>query len=130
MWNILIAEDDLEICKRLVAGLSKVAHCTAVHSGEEAVENYQDSIKTNSPFDFILLDVSMPIMDGFEALKTIRENEAETISKEVIIIMVTTYDNPLMDALNMGWDDFITKPADTDILIEHMQKLIGNPALD
>ena len=130
MWNILIAEDDLETCEYLTKSLNKTAHCTVVHNGEEAVAAYQDSIKSNKPFDFILLDVNMPIMDGFETLKTIREKELETAAEEIFIIMITTYDNPLMDKLNMGWDDFITKPVDIDILIRHMQKLTGNVAVD
>ena len=125
MWNVLITEDDSEICEQLTQGLSKVAHCTTVHNGEKAVQAYKASIKAEKPFDFILLDVTMPIMDGFETLKVIRDEESKTDIKEVFIIMITTYDNPLMDKINMGWDDFITKPVEIEKLIKHMENLIG-----
>ncbi len=126
MWKVLVAEDDAQNKKSLLSALNGVAEYTDVSTGKEALEAYQKSIKTNQLFDFILLDVTMPEMDGFETLKAIREEEERNSgSKEVRIIMITAYKDSLMEKYNMGWDDFITKPIEKDKLLAHMQALIN-----
>jgi two-component system chemotaxis response regulator CheY len=127
MWQVLVVDDEIELRQKIVQGLSKVAVCADVSSGEQAIKVYKESIEFKKPFDFILLDVWMPEMDGFEVLKFIRDEEKkrDDPEKDAIIIMTTAYGDSLMNQINMGWDDFITKPVDAGILIEHMKKLIS-----
>jgi len=126
MWKILIAEDSPEDQKVLLDGLKNLAECYVAVTGQEALDQYYKAIKTNIPFDFILLDITMPEMDGFEVLKAIRAYEAKLkeSKQESFVIMVTAYRDTLMEKYNMGWDDFMIKPIDPKALIQKMKDLI------
>ena len=129
-WNILIAEDDLKIRAQLIKALHPHAACTTVENGAEALVAYEKSVKKKHHFDFVLLDVTMPNLNGFEVLKKIRaseEDEKNASSRPSIIIMVTAYRDSLMEQYNMGWDEFITKPIDTIMLVAKMEQLAASP---
>ncbi|MGE0267853.1 MAG: PleD family two-component system response regulator [Candidatus Omnitrophota bacterium] len=126
MLNILIAEDDPADAQKLVQGLSGVADCHVTKDGTETIELYKSSIKDNLRFDFILLDVQLPRINGFDILKTIRkleESRQEIPSRETKVIMITTYKDSLMENYNMGWDDFMSKPVDIAILKTRLKEL-------
>ena len=100
MWRILIAEDDPKTRETLVQGFKKTAHCVSVANGDEALKTYQTARKSKKPFDFILLDVTMPGTDGFKVLQTIRDQEEKNphpLQKESRIIMITAYKNSLLE---------------------------------
>lgn len=125
-WNILIAEDDLTARADLLKSLYTIAHCTTVANGQEAIKAYEKSLKRKQPFDFILLDVVMPITDGFDVLRAIRqheENQTKILPHTSRIIMITSFKDSLMEHYNMGWDEYITKPIDTNILIKKMVEI-------
>jgi len=128
MWNVLVVDDDLTNCQQIVRALENIAHCTTAVDGLKAIKTYQKSRRTKKYFDFILLDVTLPEMDGFEILRKIRTEEEKrqetTVAPRPFILMITAYKDSLMDKYNMGWDDFITKPVDPPKLIEHMKALI------
>jgi len=127
MWNVLIVEDHPDHRQRLVDALENNAHCITCTNGDEAIEIFKQWQDQGKWFDFILLDVTMPQKDGFEVLKTIRSLEEASnpeSGQESQIIMITSFKDSLMENYNMGWDDFITKPIDPDILIERMQSLL------
>ena len=128
-WNILIAEDDLKIRAQLLKAFHHIAHCITVENGEEALKAYQKAIKKKQPFDFILLDVTMPNVNGFQVLKTVRANEENLENsslKPARIIMITAYKDSLMENYNLGWDEYMTKPVNTEILIIKMKQMMGN----
>lgn len=126
MWKVLIAEDNVESQKVLLDGLKNLAECCVAPTGQDALDQYQKAVKTKTPFDFILLDVTMPEMDGFQALKAIRahEEKLKEAKQESFVIMVTAYRDTLMEKYNMGWDDFMIKPIDPKALIQKMKDLI------
>ena len=126
-WNVLIAEDDLQSRAHLLKALHKIADCQTVENGEEAIKAYRRAKKKKHPFDFILLDVTMPLLSGFEVLKIIRTGEeavSNPPSKCTRIIIITAYKDSLMENYNMGWDEYITKPIDAGILIKKMNRVI------
>ena len=126
-WNILIAEDDLKSRADLLKALGTIANCTSVDDGEKALKIYRQSLKKKKPFDFILLDVTIPTLSGFDILKAIRtEEEArENAAKNSRIIMITAYKDSLMKLYNMGWDDYISKPIDAHKLIQRMRAIVS-----
>lgn len=126
MWKVLVAEDDPENRQIVLNALKNIAECSIATTGQEALELYQRSRKTKTPFDFALLDVTMPQVDGFEVLKTIRQEEEKSSARkrETLVIMITAYRDSLMEKYNMGWDDFITKPVEASRLIDHMKGLL------
>ncbi len=119
MWKVLVAEDDEKTAQSIVKSLKGLARCRAARDGEEALTLFRKSRKGKRPFDFILLDVTMPKMDGFDVLRAIRAEDPD----ETRVIMITAFRDSLMTHYNIGWDDFITKPVDPALLIEHMRTL-------
>ncbi|MCD4667056.1 MAG: response regulator [Sulfurimonas sp.] len=100
---------------------------TNATNGQEAL----DLLDTES-FDVVLLDISMPVMDGLEALNKIRENQK---FKNLPILMVTANIEKEHDAILRGASDFISKPYDIEIMcartinyakMHHNHKLIEN----
>ena len=102
--KILIVEDDGNIRELLRLYLEREGYeITEASNGEEGVEQWR---KVNP--DMILLDVMMPIMDGWQVCKIIREE-----SKVPIIILTAkgeTFDK--VNGLEMGADDYIVKPLE------------------
>lgn len=80
-------------------------------------------VKTHKP-DLILLDLQMPVMNGFEVLKILK-NDPET--KAIKIVAVTSYAmaGDKEKILEAGADDYISKPLNTRELPEKVKKLLG-----
>ena len=128
MWRVLIVDDDPQIRRGLQQGLSGMSDCTGVDNSDDALKVFKQALKSEFPFDFVLLDVFLSEKedDGFEVLKRIRtceEQHKREGGREVFVIMITTYRDSLMERYNMGWDDFITKPIEAEKLISHMKAL-------
>ena len=116
MYTILIIEDDEAICKELQMLLEK--------QGYEAVcwnlqEDIKELVKTLDPHN-ILLDINLPQMDGFTICSQLR-----SFSK-VPIIFVTSRNTDMDElcSMQMGGDDFITKPYNTSILLARIAALL------
>jgi len=107
MPTILLCDD--EIMNRQVA--SKILH----KEGFEVIEtdNAIDAIKIakNTTIDLILMDLMMPIMDGYEATKIIKE-DAELSTIPLIIISALSDNKSIIKGLELGADDHLTKPFD------------------
>ena len=131
-WNVLVAEDDLHCRAHLLKALSPVARCVTVENGAEAVAAYQKAVKKKQPFDFLLLDITMPELDGFQVLRAIRAEEETSDPQRqhtIKVVMITAYKDSLMERYNMGWDDFITKPVDVNKLTAKMRSLADSSGL-
>ncbi|MBW4056927.1 MAG: response regulator [Proteobacteria bacterium] len=106
--------DDVEMNRELLAiFLEGRATSVVAESGEEALQLVEDALGADAYFDLICMDISMPGMDGHEALKKIREVEAASGCARAIVFMVTGSSSPddMFDALiNGGCDDYLTKP--------------------
>ncbi|MDH7481003.1 MAG: response regulator [Armatimonadota bacterium] len=105
--NILVADDEVNLCKILEAELKNAGYAvTVVHDGVQAVEKAREI-----DFDIIVLDLRMPEMDGLNALREIRKHD-----KETPIIIMTAYENhdTMASALSMGATACINKPFDLD----------------
>ncbi len=110
-FSILILEDEPNLAFTLKLNLEEEGYSvTHAKSGQEAIELFQHS----TVFDLILLDVMVPDRDGFEVLKEIR-----VIDPQVSVLMLTARagDNERLKGLELGADDYITKPF-------HLQELI------
>ena len=115
--HILVAEDDegnyllaQTILKR--AG----AHVIRALNGVEAV----DVIKKRNDIDFVLMDIKMPLMDGIEATRIIRETNPELI---IIALSAYVFTEQGQNIFSAGFNYFITKPFDADALISVLKKI-------
>lgn len=115
--HALVVEDSRFNQQVVCEYLSKVGVTFSIaNNGKEALE----LLETNS-CDFILMDLQMPVMGGFEATKVIRSDEKY---KEMLIIAVTanTYKEDMVKCLEIGMDDFVAKPIHPDILYDKILK--------
>ncbi len=126
--KILVAEDDFASRRFLAKFLSQFATVDITVDGVEALDAYLLAEKDNSPYDLICLDIVMPKVDGVEVLKSIRDYESSKgimPDKRVkIIITSALHETHLVQkSFEFGCEAFITKPIDTEKLIEVMVKL-------
>ena len=102
MYNILVCDDDKEIVKAIEIYLSKEGYkIYKAYNGEECLNKLE-----KNEIHLIILDIMMPVKDGIETLKEIREKE--TIP--VIMLSAKSEDEDKINGLNLGADDYITKP--------------------
>lgn len=126
--KILLAEDDFVTRKFMSNFLSKYGECDAVADGLEAFNAYRMALEEEKPYDFICLDISMPLMDGYQVLANIRNLEKEkNIPKEkmVKIIMTTALNDEksMTTAFELGCTSYSGKPIDKDHFEEALKKL-------
>ncbi len=114
--HFLVAEDNeinAEILKELLEMES--ATCEITENGSLALKRFEHA-KVNE-FDAVLMDVQMPVMNGFEATKAIRMLEREDAKRILIVAMTANaFAEDVKDALNAGMDAHVAKPIDMDIL--------------
>ncbi|GMT49952.1 MAG: GGDEF domain-containing protein [bacterium] len=109
--GVLVIEDDQEIREQLSIFLKRIVGTPYVdENGEKGLEAF----KTFRP-DIVITDIRMPVMDGLEMAKAIKEMDIN-----VPIIVTTAYNETqfLLNAIEMGLDKYVVKPTDTDILVE------------
>ena len=75
--KILLAEDDFASRKFMDKQLSRYGECDVMVDGEEAVDAFLMALEDDEPYDLACLDVMMPVMDGYQVLKAIRDIEAQ-----------------------------------------------------
>lgn len=115
--KILFAEDDVNLAKVLVAYLTEkgyeVSHAT---NGEIAYELF-----CQNSYDICLIDVMMPLMDGFTLAQEIRK-----VDKKIPLIFLTAkaLQEDMIKGLSIGGDDYITKPFPRDVLLARIQALL------
>ncbi len=123
--QILLAEDSPANQKLAVGILSREGHTVTVASnGEEAVQRYSEQA-----FDIILMDIQMPLMDGMEAARTIRRNEASS-GQHIPIVAMTAHAMPGdRDAcLSAGMDDYVPKPIRVQQLHQALSRFFSAAA--
>jgi signal transduction histidine kinase len=123
----LIVEDNLTNQKLLAKILIKLGVMNEVaNHGREAL----DWVERNS-FDFVLMDVQMPIMDGLEATRAIREREKLLLLAPVPIIGVSADARPehQLMALKSGMDDYVTKPYHRETIMKVLLKWSSKMAI-
>ena len=114
--RIFIIEDDVKIRNELKAFLEKYGYeCMASDGFDNVVD---DALISKS--HLILLDINLPLYDGYHICREIRR------SSDVPIIMVTSRDSDSDELMSMtlGADDFITKPYNTQVLLAHIQSVL------
>ncbi|RKY34251.1 MAG: response regulator [Candidatus Omnitrophota bacterium] len=128
MWKILVVDDDFITRKLTIEMLKEQAMCDTAANGKEAMQAYQHSLDTKQNYDLILLDVSMPEIDGLGVLRLIREQEKEDgvlLGEGIPIIIVTAYKKTFTDAFTQGCDDYLLKPLFAKTLIEKITAMVG-----
>lgn len=123
--HLLLAEDNelnSEIAYEILTGFG--FRVDVVVNGREAVDKVTDSI--TDPYDLVLMDIQMPIMNGLEATKAIRDISDQKLSKTPIVAMTANaFDEDRKVASEAGMDGFITKPIILDEVISVISNILN-----
>ena len=124
--HILLAEDNelnMEIAEFMLQ--NEGAEVTKAWNGQEAVERFRKS--KLGEFDVILMDIMMPVMNGYEAAKRIRSLDREDARRIPIIAMTANaFTEDRLKAKEVGMDEHISKPVDVKLLLKVIYKLVEN----
>jgi DNA-binding response OmpR family regulator len=115
--KILLAEDDHNLGTILKAYLEAKGYPTKLYmNGKEALEAY-----TKEKFDFCILDVMMPVKDGFTLAKDIRKTD-----KKIPILFLTakSMQEDRIEGLQLGADDYLTKPFSMEELLLRIKAIL------
>lgn len=115
--RILIAEDDFASRKFMLKFLSKYGECDVTVDGMEAVDAFLMAMDAEMPYDLVCLDIMMPVLDGYQALKAIRDIEKDRNIPEddcAKIIMTTALNEGanVNKAFDLGCVAYAGKPID------------------
>ncbi|MCS5489143.1 response regulator [Algoriphagus limi] len=120
--KILVGEDSsiiINLTKNVLA--FENYEMTAARNGKQVLEKLQ-----NEDFDLILMDISMPVLDGIACTKMIREMKDEKKSNiPIIAISGNIHNMTHEDFRKAGFDDFIQKPLDYDRVLATVKKFLN-----
>jgi CheY-like chemotaxis protein len=97
--------------------LKKYYEFERAKNGQEAVEKAD-----SGNFDLILMDIKMPIMDGMEATRLIREKYPDL---PIVALTANAFDSDRTMAMEAGCNDFLSKPVSSQLCIETIKKYLG-----
>ena len=122
MPRLVLVEDNEDNRDMLTRRLQKKGFEVAIAvNGEDAVE----VIRREKP-DLVLMDISLPVMDGFEATRRLKSAE-ETKAIPVIALTAHAMSGDREKAMEAGCDDYDTKPVELPRLLSKIQALLGLP---
>jgi two-component system, OmpR family, response regulator QseB len=114
--RILLVEDDELLASGLASALTRANHLVEhVNDGQKAIDAFK-----NSEFDMAILDLGLPKVDGTEVLKVIRQKGNHT---PVLILSARDATKDRILGLDLGADDYLTKPFELDELLARIRVL-------
>lgn len=119
--KILLVDDAAFMRKMIKDTLSKNGYTDIFEAvdGADAVDKYGEV----GP-DLVIMDITMPNMDGLEALKAIRAKDGNA---NVVMCSAMGQESMVMDAVRSGAKDFIVKPFKPDRVLKTVTNILGNP---
>jgi two-component system response regulator RegX3 len=117
MMKILLIEDDAQIADLVVSAFEALGIET--QHEKDGFRGLRSALQLN--FDAILLDVALPLMDGFQVLEEIRRNSLNT---PVIMLTARTEEIDRVMGLEMGADDYVTKPYSSRELLARVKAVL------
>ncbi|BFZ56123.1 hypothetical protein PYCC9005_003165 [Savitreella phatthalungensis] len=121
--RILLVEDNLINCKIATNMLRKLGYaCTTVNDGQKAV----DVVNEQAIFDLVLMDVQMPVMNGYDATRLIRQSPNEAMRNvPVIALTASAMTGEREKCIAASMDDFLTKPVNKKNLEKKLHKWLN-----
>ena len=117
MKKVLVAEDNDSNFILMTYILKKYYQFDRAKNGQEAVE-----MVDKGGFDIVLMDIKMPVMDGLEATKRIKEAHPEL---PIVALTANAFDNDRQLAFDAGCVDFLSKPVSSEACISTIKIYVG-----
>ncbi len=124
-WHILYVEDN-ELNRFVVKGMLKTLGCTVelAVNGEEGVRAWKSSSDRSAPFDCILMDCHMPVLNGYDATKQIRTvSERIGLPPTYIVGFTASVTHGPSKCMAAGMDDFVAKPVSIKSMVASLERL-------
>src|SRR5690606_16558710 len=116
-YKILLVEDEESLAHMLKLNLEMDGyHVVHVADGHSAIEKFRSQV-----FDLAILDVMIPLMDGFAVCQTVRLEGNKT---PILFLSAKSTGRDRVEGLKLGADDYLTKPFDLEELLLRVAKLI------
>lgn len=123
--HILIVEDEEDILELVSYNIAREGYqISGVTSGEEALKK----VKSES-YDLILLDLMLPGIDGLEVTKTL-QNDSKTRNIPIIMLTAKGEEADIVTGLELGADDYITKPFSPRVLIARIRSVLRRKPME
>ncbi|MDP3236506.1 MAG: response regulator [Myxococcales bacterium] len=119
----LVVDDSLQLRRSVMYALQKLPDVVCVEAGDgaEALRKLR-----GSPFDIVLSDINMPVLDGLKLVAHIRQDAA--LSKlPVIMITTESAEADRERAMNLGANAYLVKPVQASEVVETVKSLLGLP---
>lgn len=117
MKKILVAEDNDSNFILMTYILKKYYQYDRAKNGQEAVE-----MVDKTKYDIVLMDIKMPVMDGLEATKAIKEKYPDL---PVVALTANAFDSDRQLAFDAGCNDFLSKPVSSEACLQTIKNLVG-----
>ena len=125
----LIVEDDSISGKMLLKILSTYGRCDLADNGRQAIDAFRQSLDRADPYDLICMDISMPELDGQNALCQIRDIEKQAgigadLEVKVVMITASSETSQVSDALFTGGASaYFIKPLEVEAFLKELKRL-------
>jgi HD-like signal output (HDOD) protein/DNA-binding NarL/FixJ family response regulator len=130
--KILVVDDELVSRMKMKMIMEGIGECTEADGGQRAVKLFFDAWEKGTPYGLVVLDVTMPEVDGTQVLQQIRELEkTKDVSQEtqvkVFMVSAQSDKHTIISCIKSGCNDYITKPFTKEII---MKKLVDNGLIE
>lgn len=117
--KILIAEDDPSISRLIAYKFEKENYeINVIEEGDKVLDEI-----SSDDYDALVLDLMLPVLDGMQILKRIREKE---IKIPILVLSAKSQEEDILKGLNAGADDYLTKPFRPDELLLRLKKMLAD----
>lgn len=125
--TIMVVEDNYDLLE-YIQMLLRDYHVITAENGQIALEKLSECTRMGQPINLIISDIMMPVMDGFELLKTLKEQDNY---RHIPVIMLTAHQKSdvKLEALRIGVDDYMVKPFQEAELLARATNLINKSKL-
>ncbi len=121
--RILLAEDHDANRQLITLRLNSIgAEVVPARNGKEALEEVRDAAAQGRPFDAVIMDMEMPVLDGYEAVRQLR---AGGFTSPIIAVTAYAMSKDRDECLRLGCDDHISKPIEWDRFFRKLIQLLG-----
>jgi CheY-like chemotaxis protein len=120
--RVLVADDNRDLQRIFAHQLVLLGlEVVGVANGRDAVDVALSALRSGHPFDLILMDLEMPILDGYQATRQVREGGH---TGPILALTAHSADETRLDCLRLGCDDCLCKPFDLDQLRNVIRKFL------